>query len=179
MQNQGSILATDKYTDKLQRLDQEMKRLGITIVQSRCLDLEQMAGDYSLPLFDRILVDAPCSGLGVLRKNPDGKWRIKPEDLVRHGQKQTHLLSHAARQLKPDGLMVYAVCSFEPEESTAVVQGFLQKHPEFVIHRPKMVALQGADRMVHSQGFIYTLPHRHGMDGFFAVALGRKKYASI
>ena len=179
MHNQGSILATDKYADKLKRLNQEMQRLGITIVQSRYLDLEQMENDYSLPLFDRILVDAPCSGLGVLRKNPDGKWRIKPEDLVRHGQRQGLLLSHAARQLKPDGLMVYAVCSFEPEESTAVVQGFLQKYPEFVIHRPKMVALQGTDRMIRSQGFMYTLPHRHGMDGFFAAALGRKKNAGI
>ncbi|MFZ1983680.1 MAG: 16S rRNA (cytosine(967)-C(5))-methyltransferase RsmB [Desulfatitalea sp.] len=172
MKNQGRLLASDLNPSKLNRLAREMQRLGISIVTCRSMDLTAPGVDTDLPHFDRILVDAPCSGLGVLQKNPDGKWKVAAEDLVRNQERQITLLERTATHLRAGGLLVYAVCSFEPEENTAVVNAFLQKHPEFAIQPPGMRPI--ADAQPHAlltpEGWLNTFPHRHRMDGFFAVA---------
>jgi 16S rRNA (cytosine967-C5)-methyltransferase len=170
MNNQGLLLASDLKATKLHRLTQDMQRLGITIATCRELDLT--SNDHlDLPLFDRILVDAPCSGLGVLQKNPDGKWRLDGKELVTFQDRQIDLLTRAALHLRPGGVMVYAVCSFEPEENEAVVKAFLQKHPDFAIHHPGTRAAAGPHpALLTPEGWLSTLPHRHRMDGFFAAA---------
>jgi 16S rRNA (cytosine967-C5)-methyltransferase len=174
MENKGSILATDSQKDKLSLLEKEMRRLGIDIVTSAAFDLTRGSTQFPDTGFDRILVDAPCSGLGVLQKNPDGKWRHKPQDLLRYGSQQIKMLAAAAQRLRPGGVLVYAVCSFEPEENAAVVNDFLQNHPEFDIQPPMLPAIERADLFISSPGFVQTSPHRHRMDGFFAVALTRR-----
>lgn len=169
MQNRGTLVATDRNAGKLQRLEQEMRRLGITIARHHSLDLAA-ATLPDLPLFDRILLDAPCSGLGVLQKNPDGKWRSTPGDMDRCAMRQLALLERTAPRLRPGGVLVYAVCSIEPEENEAIVKAFLQKHPEFAIHRPSMKTVNRCEALLTHEGWLKTFPHRHGMDGFFAAA---------
>jgi 16S rRNA (cytosine967-C5)-methyltransferase len=173
MGNQGNILSTDRQSSKLKSLDMEMVRLGITIVDSRPLDLLQSPPTTDTAEFDRILVDAPCSGIGVLQKNPDGKWRLRPRDLKRYADHQFQLLDHAAPYLKPSGILVYAVCSIETDENEQVVRRFLSQRREFSIHRPVMPKVSDAEQLITSEEYFYTLPHRHQMDGFFCVALKR------
>jgi len=171
MKNSGILIAGDASPTKLAQLDADMHRLGITNVSSRPMDLTDQPSFSDLPLFDRILVDAPCSGLGVLQKNPDGKWNTPPEAPHQNHLRQINLLEHTAPFLRPGGLMVYAVCSFEPEENESVVKAFLQKHPEFAIYLPRLKAVDQADSMLTPEGWLATFPHRHGMDGFYAAAL--------
>ena len=85
------------------------------------------------PPFDRVLLDAPCSGLGVLRRNPDGKWHRRPEDIFRCAKGQKSLLHTLAPLVSPGGLLIYSVCSTEPEENQGVIQAFLARHPDFAL----------------------------------------------
>lgn len=175
MKNTGTLVATDRHASKLDRLQKEMRRLGITMVRPRCLDLSvAVPAAAGLPSFDRILVDAPCSGLGVLQKNPDGKWNVSRGDLDQFRRRQLSFLKHAGRHLRPGGIMVYAVCSFEPEENADVVNAFLQMHAEFAIQRPSLKTANQAGCLLTREGWLNTYPHRHGMDGFFAAAFIRK-----
>ncbi len=172
MNNRGQILATDHRETKLAQLRAEMRRLSIDIVKTCCLDL---AKDLHFPsAFDRILLDAPCSGLGVLQKNPDGKWRTQPTDLRKNAKRQLVFLEHAISHLAPDGILVYAVCSMEPEENHQIIDRFLQKHRDFGIYVARIDRVANAGNLLLTKGYLQTLPHHHQMDGFFAAALRRK-----
>jgi 16S rRNA (cytosine967-C5)-methyltransferase len=170
MLNRGVILASDLQVKKLEHLSAEMRRMGMDAVQTDVIDLNKVCRPPVEGGFDRILVDAPCSGLGVLQKNPDGKWRVQSTDLKNNGLRQKKLLCNAASHLKPRGILVYAVCSFEPEETTHVVQSFLQMHPDFAISSKKLTLIKGRSELLSPGGFLLTLPQRHAMDGFFAAA---------
>jgi len=175
MNDQGRIVASDLYDIKLERLRSEMKRLGIGIVETMPADLLKPKANRIEETFDRILLDAPCSGMGVLQRNPDGKWRTDAATLQTNHQRQLMLLENVAPKLKPDGLLVFAVCSFEPEENEAVVRAFLQKHPEFVIDHPRLERVKDHQNLLTSEGFLKTFPHRHQMDGFFAAGLKKRR----
>ncbi|MFO7929963.1 MAG: 16S rRNA (cytosine(967)-C(5))-methyltransferase RsmB [Thermodesulfobacteriota bacterium] len=173
MENQGRLVAVDSEKAKLCILDSEMKRLGITIVETRCLDMETPGSDTDPEGFERIMVDAPCSGLGVIRRNPDIKWSAHKRDMDRHSLRQTRILAVAAGHLKPGGTLVYAVCSMEPEETDSVADGFCEKSKEFEIDpigsRPEDPRI-GADE----KGYLRLFPHLHGTDGFFVARFKRK-----
>jgi 16S rRNA (cytosine967-C5)-methyltransferase len=171
MQNQGHIIATDLYADKLQRLNREMDRLGVTIVQSAPLDRSMSNIRLQPAGFDRILLDAPCSGLGVLQRNPDGKWRLTPEDILKNSARQLALLTRAAPFLKIGGILVYAVCSLEPEENEQVINAFLQKHPDFAMYSGNLAMGDRFNSLLTPRGFLSTIPHLSQLDGFFAAAL--------
>jgi len=116
--------------------------------------------------FDRILVDAPCSGLGVLRRRADARWRKEESSVLAAAVLQPRLLQGAAPLLRPGGVMVYSVCSLEPEETLDVVKSFLESHPAF--------ELEGADRFVPApfrtgETLWSATPQRHGTDGVFAA----------
>ena len=175
MDNRGRILATDLYDLKLVRLQSEMQRLGIGIVETLSADLLESIGGRIQEKFDRILLDAPCTGMGVLQRNPDGKWRNDDATLQSNHHRQLSLLENVAAKLRTDGLLVYAVCSFEPEENEAVVRAFLQKHPEFVIDHPRLDGVKDLHKLLTSEGFLKTFPHRHNMDGFFAAGLIKRR----
>jgi 16S rRNA (cytosine967-C5)-methyltransferase len=175
MENRGRILATDLRKNKLERLRIEMTRLGVGIVDTCPADLLQPEKVRFTEKFDRILLDAPCTGMGVLQRNPDGKWRHDAAALQTHHRRQTALLDNASAYLKPGGLLVYAVCSFEPEENEEVIRGFLQKHPDFVIDHPRLERVDHHGKLLTSEGFLKTIPHRHHMDGFFAAALKKRR----
>jgi 16S rRNA (cytosine967-C5)-methyltransferase len=171
MKNEGSVFAVDNHAEKLSRLDAELSRLGITIVQKACRNLEEPGLARQLNPFDRILLDAPCSGLGVVRRNPDIKWHASPTNLKKLKAKQLALLNNLSRLVKTSGIIVYAVCSPEPEETDDVVNEFLKINPKFVIDKQfkelpeKMLSLQAAD------GWYKSFPHHHHMDGFSFIRL--------
>jgi 16S rRNA (cytosine967-C5)-methyltransferase len=117
-------------------------------------------------LFDRILVDAPCSGTGTLRTNPEIKWRLDADDIARLASVQLSLLASAAELLKPGGRLVYSTCSVEREEDEDVIEVFLEQNPAFRVTQPAAPA-----GTVTVEGFVRTFPDRHGTDGFFAAVL--------
>lgn len=126
-------------------------------------------------VFETVLLDAPCSGLGTLRRDPDLKWSRRAEDLSRLAEAERALLARAATAVRPGGALVYATCSSEPEENQEVVAAFLDRHPEFEsvpVSFPPVVT--GGDRLVDDAGRLQTLPFRHDLDAFFAAVLRRR-----
>lgn len=173
MNNQGSIVAMDHAADKLARLEKETRRLGVSIVRTRRADLSRPVASDTLPRFDRILLDAPCSGLGVLRRNPDAKWSSQKRDVARFAGRQTLFLDHLAPLVKKGGELVFAVCSMEPEENTQPIKTFLKKHPNFAISDPQTIEEKTVLPFLGEDGFLRTIPHIHHLDGFFAARLKR------
>ena len=175
MENKGKIIAVDRDKKKLLKLEIEMNRLGVTLVKTVSLNLEDRAYIKGFPLFDRILLDAPCSGIGVIRRNPDTKWSSNKKKIEYLKDKQTTLLENMAKLVKPSGRIVYAVCSTEPEENEEVVNFFLDKHREFFIDKDPFNFDENFLPLIDKNGFFKTFPHLNKMDGFFAVSLKRKK----
>ena len=175
MKNKGKIAAMDKNKKKLQQLDEEMQRLGISIVRATCHDLNLPLDTKQQGGFDRILLDAPCSGLGVLRRNPDIKWKSSQADLKRHAGLQKRFLENLAPLVKPNGILVYAVCSIEPEENEDVISAFLKKQPEFVIDKRLGKLPETLHSLVEPETGFKTLPLLNHMDGFYFVRLKRIK----
>ncbi|MFH2219926.1 MAG: 16S rRNA (cytosine(967)-C(5))-methyltransferase RsmB [Pseudomonadota bacterium] len=175
MKNHGRVVAMDKNKEKLLQLETEMKRLGISIVSSRVHDLDNPPPLDGFEMFDGILLDAPCSGLGVLRRNPDTKWSVSENAFSRHRERQVKFIENLAHLVKPSGVLVYTVCSTEPEENQDVVNVFLDKHPDFAIDNDSTVLPKQARPLVGETGFFWTFPHLNNMDGFFAVRLKRIK----
>ena len=169
--NIGEVVAVDTVDRKLAALEKEMQRLGIANVTTVRHDWMNAPDPDRLGTFDRVLLDAPSSGLGVLQRNPDTRWQRTAKDLKRYARRQQIFIDHLAPLVKPGGLLVYAVCSMEPEETDRVVQHFLNQNKQFTqvaipmaaVHEP--AALTGPDQCFRS------FPHRHAMDGFFAVSL--------
>jgi 16S rRNA (cytosine967-C5)-methyltransferase len=126
MENRGKIVAHDTSTDRLKRVEENCTRLGVTIS-----DLRSPISDLPSPTFDRILIDAPCSNTGVMRRRVDLRWRIREEEIGRLRATQVELLRQAADRLKPGGTLVYSTCSLEPEENRSVVDEFLRERPGF------------------------------------------------
>jgi 16S rRNA (cytosine967-C5)-methyltransferase len=149
-----------------------MRRQRITIVETCCHDLRSPLRRPPLSAFDRILLDAPCSGLGVLRRNPDAKWSVSENDLSRLHGIQIRLMGHLAPLVKPSGVLVYVVCSTEPEENESVMEEFLKSHPNFY-SEPLRSLKYIPDDCITEKGFFKTYPHRLSMDGFFAARLRR------
>jgi 16S rRNA (cytosine967-C5)-methyltransferase len=173
MENSGTIVALDNNAEKLKQLHSQMQRLEVSIVGSRKHDLNVPPQKTKTGTFDRILLDAPCSGLGVLRRNPDAKWNLSEKQLHRHRQRQLGFLNNLAHLVKPSGILVYVVCSNEQEENEDVVKDFLNVHPEFV-QDPRTGALSPKTGvLITQQGYLKTFPFPHNMDGFFSARFKR------
>jgi 16S rRNA (cytosine967-C5)-methyltransferase len=175
MKNSGTIVALDNNAEKLKQLHAQMQRLEVSIVSSRKHDLNVPPEKTEMGTFDRILLDAPCSGLGVLRRNPDAKWNLSEKQLQRHGQKQFGFLNNLTHLVKPSGILVYVVCSNEQEENEDVVHEFLRVHPEFVQDSRTGAFSQKTGALITRQGYLKTFPFPHNMDGFFSARLKRIK----
>ena len=171
MKNSGVIKAMDCQSWKLQSLKASMTRLGVSNVTTWHHDLSEPLGEDVAGTLDRILVDAPCSGLGVVRRRPDIKWRKQEEDLARLQRKQEDLLASLGPLVKRGGCLVYSVCSLEPEEGEGVVEDFLKSQTDFVIDCSSTGLAEMDERLVDGSGIFRSLPHEHDMDGFFAVRL--------
>ena len=152
MKNRGFILAIDLYPRRLEMLKKNTHRLGVTCVYPLAVDARYLAVNR---LFDRVLVDAPCSSLGILNHHPDLRWR--KFDIHGLARLQRTLLDSAADYVRPGGVLVYSTCTLESEENERVVEGFLSDHPGFRVTHP----------------YLQLLPHQTGNDGVFAVRLKR------
>ncbi|PWB57780.1 MAG: SAM-dependent methyltransferase [Nitrosomonadales bacterium] len=173
MQNSGRVYAFDVSEKRLNNLKPRLKRSGLSnlhpqlIANENDLKIKRLAGKI-----DRVLVDAPCSGIGTLRRNPDLKWRQKPADVAELTHKQAAILLAASRLLKTGGRLVYATCSFLPEENQHIVEAFLAQHPEFrLLDAGEILASQHVP--LNTGKYLQILPHIHGTDGFFAAAMER------
>lgn len=171
MNNSGEILAVDQSGEKLSVLEREMKRLGVSMVRCRNHAWTDGPLGREQAVFDRILVDAPCSGLGVLGRNPDIRWRPDRKDLRPFALRQVAIIENSLCLLKPGGRLVYAVCSMEPEETEGVIATILQGHPE--IRRVESLAElpESPVSAFWKEGAFRSSPHLDGMDGFFAAVM--------
>src|SRR5207249_7132813 len=165
----GSVLAVDLHARKAATIAEAARRLGLENLDSRAADAMLPIPDVPLESFDLVLLDAPCSGLGTLRRHPEVKLRRTPEDVDRLAQLQARLLSSVQRDVRPGGLLVYAVCTLTPEECDEQVQRFLAAFSQFELDRPPPSF--PADCL--DRDFLRTLPHRTSTDGFFAARLRR------
>lgn len=174
MHSHGRIYAFDTSDKRLKNLGPRLKRSGLSnlhpqhIVNENDIKVKRLAGKI-----DRVLVDAPCSGMGTLRRNPDLKWRQSPQSIEELKRKQEAILSSAANLLKPGGRLVYATCSFFPEENQNVVEHFLNGHPSFTLMNCAEL-LRQQKIPIDTGIFLELSPRRHGTDGFFAAALELK-----
>jgi 16S rRNA (cytosine967-C5)-methyltransferase len=176
MRNTGRLVALDTSDIRLSRLKPRLARSGLSNVYGMAIDKEEDSRlDRYLGKADRVLVDAPCSGLGTLRRNPDLKWRQQPKDVEELSAKQLGILKAAAKLVKPDGRLIYATCSVLPEENEAVLEEFLRLHPEFrVRHWTEILPPALRPPTLTSkpdQPYLRLWPQRDSCDGFFAVAL--------
>ena len=175
MKNQGKVLAVDLHPEKIKALRENAKRLGTTIIQEMIGDaLNPSLFPKTIRSFDRILIDAPCSGWGVINRNPDLKWRLKPEDSLRMAGMQNKFLQNAAGWLKSGGVLVYVTCTLSRDENQGVIEKFIDRHPEFVVEDASPFLPESARVLVDNDGFYQTWPPAHGMDGFFAARLRKK-----
>ena len=170
MENQGKIVALDIYDAKLARVAENAKRLGISIIETRRLDARE-AGNLFQGKADRVLLDAPCSGLGVLRRRPDARWRKAEEEIGRLPELQRELLESAARAVRRGGVVVYSTCTIEPAENEHLVRSFLAAHEEFIQEKAgAYLPLRPSEC-----DMVQFYPQRDNIDGFFIARLRRKE----
>lgn len=173
MDDRGEIIATDISRSKLTLVQESLRRLGINHVSTSVADLHQ-PDTFPDGLFDRILLDAPCSGLGVIRRNPETKWRLFSGDITRLASVQKTLLKNASAKLKPGGILLYSTCSTSEAENEQVVEDFILHHNEFVLEDLNDL-FPAWKELFEFYGMFRVWPHRHGMDGFFAARIRRIK----
>lgn len=176
MHSHGRLYAFDVSEKRLNNLKPRLKRSGLSNVHPQRIDserdikLKRLAGKI-----DRVMIDAPCSGLGTLRRNPDLKWRQNPESIDELQTKQIAILDAAANLLKPGGRLVYATCSLLPEENQQIVAQFLANHPQFsVLHCGELLEQQKIT-LPDIGEYLQLSPLHHNTDGFFAAVLERTK----
>ena len=166
----NEVVAIDVHANKLPKIDSEAKRLGLRErLTLKTLDASQPLPE-SLGEFDAVMIDAPCSGLGTLRRHPELRYRRLERDLVELSHLQREILEHCSLVLKPGGLLVFAVCSTDAVEGPDQIEMFLRSHPDFTTEPPR-----GLTTLPTWQGHLRTLPGPEGLDGFFAARL-RKMY---
>lgn len=185
--NEGRVIATDIHPEKLAALARRAAAMGATCLEAHQVDARRL-GSLWPEAADAVLVDAPCSGLGVLRRRPERKWRARPEEIAGHAARQREIIDGASGAVRPGGVLVYSVCSLEPEEGPAVTRSFLEENPLFEPEAmpeavTRFAAASGGDEAgaqalgsgAGSAGEVWLFPHRHGTDGFYVARLRRRR----
>jgi 16S rRNA (cytosine967-C5)-methyltransferase len=171
IKNKGRIIAVDRSEEKIAELRKDSARLGITIIETQNLDLSAGLPETFTEKFDYVLVDAPCSGLGTLRRNPEIKWRTTEKDLRNFTAAQKVILQNVSAAVKKGGCLIYCTCSLLPEENENIVDEFLILNRNFSLCRPPASINK---QLVDSRGFFHTYPYKQNMDGFFGAILKRQ-----
>jgi 16S rRNA (cytosine967-C5)-methyltransferase len=166
MHNTGKVISVEKYPSRAELVKSAADRLGLTNITILAEDVNEI----ETKIADRVLVDVPCSGLGVLRKKPDIKLKRDVSDIPKLSEIQYRLLEKAAVLTKPGGVLVYSTCTTEPEENEMIVQRFLENHKGFSLDDPTSYVSKD---FITPKKTVETLPHIHGMDGSFATRLKR------
>ncbi len=165
MEDQGRIVAVDRSAARLRRLQRNARRLGLRSIQTRCADARTLPHLHGCA--DRVLLDAPCSGLGTLARHACARWRLSPVDIAEMQVLQRQLLNEALRLVRPGGRLVYSTCTVHPAENQAQIESLLNRHPHW---RPCLLP-EALRRLCGHSTQLRLWPQRHGCDGFFAVAL--------
>jgi len=172
LRNQGQIVALDYHRGRLRSLQQNLMRWGLTCAQP-------VRADATGPLpikpgsLDAVLIDAPCSALGILRRHPEIKTRLEEADLATFPPRQQQMLEQTAPLIKNGGSLLYITCTTEPEENEDLIAGFLADHPDYRLAEEPEYLPPAAREFFQSPGFFRTSPARHGLDGFFAAVMRR------
>lgn len=182
MKNGGKILALDVEAHRLKNLQKRAERAGVQGLEVQLVgkgfaegeDDGLPAGQAGATKADAILIDAPCSGLGTLRRNPGNKWRVSLGFVEHISQQQGKLLEQWSRLLKPGGRLVYATCTLLRKENEEVVENFLSRHAEFKLGSSSRILSRWGLEHLSKNGYLYLYPHQHGTDGFFAAVLRRE-----
>ena len=164
LKNTGSILSLDSNEKRLDRLDSTISRLHITNTETDLVDITE----DEVPMTDKMLLDVPCSGTGVMAKRADIRWRRSIDDILEMHLLQRKILWAASNYINPGGVIIYSTCSVEPEENWMVVEAFIKAHPDFSIESAKDTV---PDIFVDDNGALVTYPPEHKIDGGFAVRL--------
>jgi 16S rRNA (cytosine967-C5)-methyltransferase len=171
MGDQGSVVALESDRNRMGKIRENSSRLGIRIIRPVLGD----AAAYREGTYDRVLIDAPCSGLGVLRRHPDGRWTKTEESISERASLQKKILENCAKLVRPGGVLVYATCTTEPEENETVVSAFVAASGgEFRVDDPRPYLPGAAALLAGSDGFFRTFPDAAAMDGFFGARLVRR-----
>ncbi len=190
MENRGEIVGVDRAASRLDLVRDNCRRLGVEIVTPIVGDIRHLIGVGAAPRkrtgptsspemwlrpFDRILLDAPCTGLGVLRRHPEAKWYKTPDSIAQHRQAQLELLAATSRLLRPGGVLVYSTCSIEPEETESVIDEFCQSHREFQRDAIAPWLPPAGLPFLTPRGDLSTMANRNNMDAFFAARVRRSE----
>jgi 16S rRNA (cytosine967-C5)-methyltransferase len=170
----GKVISLDLHEHKVKLIQQNATRLGLANIETKAMDSRNVQEHFAPETFDRILLDAPCSGLGVMRRKPDMKYTKNEEDITRLQTIQTKLLSAVAPLVKRDGILVYSTCTIDKEENDGVVQAFLQAHNDFTgdvdfVHRMP----ENVQPLIHDFS-LQLFPQDFGSDGFYMACLRKK-----
>ena len=172
MEDQGTVLAWDIYDHKIEKIQENIDRLGLNSISPELKDAlikdENLVGKA-----DVVLIDAPCSGLGIIRRKPEIKFNKESEDILALSEIQSEMLDVAADYVKPGGSLVYSTCTIEPEENEDQVQAFLNRHPEFLLEKIEEGILPESWSN-EKDAYITLYPHIHGTDGFFICKMVKK-----
>lgn len=174
-ENGANIVATDLHPRRVELIKQGAERLGCHNIEAQCFDMTAAEEPFPPESFDRVLVDAPCSGMGVVRRNPEIRWRRTPADVTELASIQRSILATAARQVKPGGVLVYSLCTFTKKETVDVVADFLASHDDFVMEDARTVFPELLHELIDETGALHTRPDKHqGIDAFYAVRFRKK-----
>lgn len=180
MNCEGTIVALDVHEHKLSLIQQQLERLQLSNVSLYALDARQVRSKFPDESFDRILVDAPCTGFGVIRRKPDIKWKKTEQDVMEMSRIQLEILEAVSPLLKKGGTLVYSTCTLDKRENEQVIETFLNRHDDFV--RDESLAERLPDELLpymgDKRGEIQILPQYFSSDGFFIAAM-RKKVGKI
>lgn len=170
----GGVISLDLHEHKVKLINENAKRLGLGNIRTIAMDSRKAGEHFQEEYFDRILLDAPCSGLGVMRRKPDMKYTKKEQDLYQLSTIQLNLLNSVSSLVKKGGILVYSTCTVDKEENEGTVLKFLQEHPEFERDASLKERMPEAIQPLVSAGFLQILPQDIGSDGFFIAVLRKK-----
>jgi len=170
MGDHGEVTAADANPARLKRVVENARRLGLASIRTIVADTSRSGGALKSRSYDRILVDAPCSGLGILRRHPEGKWYKTESVIGTMALLQANILNRVAPLLKPGGVLVYSTCTTETEENENLIETFLAGHPDFRIEALH-AKFAGKPDLVTPEGYLQTVMNPYQMDHFFAVKL--------
>ncbi|CRF28774.1 Probable Fmu protein (SUN protein) [Mycobacterium tuberculosis] len=173
MQDRGEIIACDVHEHKEQLIREQAERLGLKCIRTARADARKLSDQFPAESFDRILLDAPCSGLGVIRRKPDIKWSKQESELEAVCTVQHELLESIHSLLKPGGVLVYSTCTVEKAENEDMVRSFLERHPEFEPDAPPQ-GQTGSLPLADGQASVQIMPYDFGSDGFFIARLRKR-----
>lgn len=173
MGNKGEIVARDIHQHKLRLVEESCSRLGVNIVKTELYNATNLDGS-SLEKFDRVLLDAPCSGLGVIRRKPDLRWKKEQDNFKELSKLQKEMLERASQYVKQGGTLIYSTCTINKTENITVVKDFLANHPEFHLESLSGLIPESLMSEKAREGYLELFPNTHGTDGFFIARIGKR-----